>query len=238
MARRRFNPLGVYKEADSEAASLAQGTLAGRGAASGTGVYQQLTLGANLSMAGTVLSAAGGAAPAVASESSFLWLPQGYFHSTINARLLDPSTRVFVCRTWIPFSFKFDQIAFYVTVAGAAGSVIVAGIYSNDGNTKLASSGALAANTIGQKTGTLGVDVTLPAGFYLMAMGSESAGTRPTVSAIQSTPQIWTGCNSLCSGNAVGYAANAIAASALPATLGAITATTNTIPWMILGGSA
>lgn len=41
-------------------ASLTQGTLAGRGASSGTGVYEGITLGTNLSMSGTTLNAAGG----------------------------------------------------------------------------------------------------------------------------------------------------------------------------------
>ena len=44
----------------SSGATLAQGTLAGRGSASGSGVYEQLTVGSGLSLTGTTLTASGG----------------------------------------------------------------------------------------------------------------------------------------------------------------------------------
>lgn len=53
---------GTNPAVGSSGASIAAGTLAGRGSASGAGVYQQITLGTNLSMAGTTLNASGGGA--------------------------------------------------------------------------------------------------------------------------------------------------------------------------------
>ena len=237
----KYSDKGSYLEVETGAAAgadLTQGTVAGRGGASGTGVYEQLSLGTNLSMTGTVLSASGGVGGgiSIASESTFVFVPRGFYCTGIGSLALNPSTRVFVYRDWIPFQFKLDQMIFYVAGAGSVDAVTLVGIYSNDGNTLLASSGAIASITTGQKTATLGTEVTLPAGFYLFAFGSQSTGNRPSLQAIAASAQVSDAVNTG-AGTSIGYATNVIAAGALPATLGALTLVAQGFPWLVLGGS-
>lgn len=240
MSKGRYTSRGIYQPASAAGgASLAQSKVAGRGSASGAGVYEQIDLGPNLSMSGTTLNAAGGVGGGVtvADEDSYLLLPHGLFQAGVGSFFLSPTARVFVTRFWIPFEFKFDDFTFYVSIAGTVDAVVHCGIYSNDGATLHAQSGAVAAIAGGEKTAALGSAVTLSGGFYLLAFGAESTGNLPYVQAFTALAQIWSAVNTATSSGAIGYGANTISGAALPTSVGAITTTSNAAPWVVLGGS-
>lgn len=105
-----------------------------------------------------------------------------------------------------------------VSNAGAAGTKIGFGIYSADGNTKHIDSGAVAGDSTGIKSVTLGAAVTLNPGYYWQALTADSTaiGSATGYDAVGQTI--------INAGTAhYGFAANAGAAGVLPATLGAIT---------------
>lgn len=240
MSRGKYSTRGKYEESEVEGgATLAQGTLAGRGGASGAGVYEQIAAGTNLSFSGTTLNAAGGVGGGVtvADEDSFFLAPHGLFQAGVSSFFLDPSARVYTTRFWLPYEFKFDQFIFYVAIAGTVDAVVVVGIYSNDGNT-LEAEGSSAALATGEKTVTLGAAVTLSGGYYILAAGSESTGNRPYIQGFTASAQIWSALNTSCSNGVFGYGTNTISGGAMPATLGALTNRTTVAPWVVLGGSS
>ncbi|HUW95146.1 MAG TPA: hypothetical protein VMW58_05125 [Anaerolineae bacterium] len=239
MAGRRWNPLGIYEAGGAAGASLAQGTLAGRGAASGAGVYEQVTLGANLSMAVNVLSAVGGGAGglSVADNDTFYFLPNHIYEGGHASFFLTPANRVMVYRDYIPFEFKSSGCTFRVALAGTVDATISVGIYSNDGNTLLCKREAVGALAIANTSGAWdGGDVTLTGGYYMVAAVAHSTGNLPYIWSVSSTAIQWAWINAHTT--SIGYAANPSVGTALPATLGAITGVIQNLPLLMLEGTA
>jgi len=114
------------------------------------------------------------------------------------------------------------KVSSYVVTGGGLGSFYL-GIYSYDGNTKLVDSGPLDGHSASQiaRSTTFSV-VTLPVGCYWFVWGCDSPGTTvPIKVATQGQAAFF---NS--AATTLGRAANPISGSALPATLGSITAYT------------
>lgn len=180
----------------------------------------------------------GGSGVSIADESSYLYFPSGFAYNTGATSLqLSPAGRVFVYRNYIPFEFKTDAFHFRVVTAGA-GSTIYGGIYNNAGSSLLLSgsnSGAAAADV----TISLGTDVTLPGGYYLIAFAAETSSALPYLSAhSQVSTQVSAAMNNSCASGFIGYGSNTTSA-ALPATVGTITTSTSQrMPFMVLSGSA
>lgn len=114
-----------------------------------------------------------------------------------------------------------------------------AGLYSEDGNTKLIDAGAGAFSLAGSQrylTVTLGSPVTLPAGIYWFAFGAPSGANGSVVAHELGTwvTQLINGidlANPQVTPTRIGIAANTLTGgNALPSTLGVVTALDHTNP--------
>lgn len=111
-------------------------------------------------------------------------------------------------------------------------STIDVGVYDSNKNL-LFNLGGVSGATTGNKSVTLGAQVTLPAGDYYIAWTGTSSGTLSTlgVDGLDGSPALAVGLTTLLinvNGTRHGFAANAATAGVLPATLGALTATNTT----------
>lgn len=111
-------------------------------------------------------------------------------------------------------------------------STIDVGVYDS-GKNLLFNLGGVSGATTGNKSVTLGAQVTLPAGDYYIAWTGTSSGTLSTlaVDGLDGSPALSVGLTTLLinvNGTRHGFAGNAATAGVLPSTLGTLTATNTT----------
>lgn len=128
---------------------------------------------------------------------------------------------VYVYKILIPVAVTIAKITFRAT--GVASSHASAGIYSADGNTLILDGGAQDTAATAYKVSTFGSPVTLPAGFYFLAVTTDTS-TASLFGVVMTATMVNTLNNAQVQ---VGTATNASAAGVLPATLGALTGATN-----------
>ena len=158
-----------------------------------------------------------------AGTRSYVLLPAEYPSATSTAGI-GSANQVRVFRFYLAADLTVNRIAF--RFGAQSGNNCAVGVYSDDGNTKLIDSGAIAivANTLSDIA--LGAPVALTAGHYWLAYTMDN--TTPTIHVVTLATAIRTVLNATTV--QTGTAANASASAVLPATLGAITSADVSVP--------
>jgi hypothetical protein len=180
----------------------------------------------------TTFTASGGANFATAGQGFFYGLqdvlPIGDGSGT-SALIKSTSNAVGVAQVNLDFAITISKIAIFVITDPGVAAVMYAAIYNAAGTTKLVeATGGFNMNLGSQVAASVTITpVTLQPGSYLFACGNTNGGSPGSVVGHGAYNAYFI--NSLLNVNAtrVGLATNVIAAGAMPATLGSITAFTH-----------
>lgn len=156
--------------------------------------------------------------------SGFIFGATGFTNQANGGSGTAPSTvanNVSVVMTELTSSIAINKVVVSV-VANIAAATANFGFYTVDGNTKLLDSGAMSMTNAGVISATLGATVTLKAGVYYFAFACTSASVTVTNHAVNNQAFLTQNNPNRTGANAVlGLkVANALAAGALPTTLG------------------
>lgn len=133
---------------------------------------------------------------------------------------------VYVIRFPLTRTITVSTIHTYIST-GAGSSTGSFGIYTNDGNTRLITSGSIDTSTSGVKSVTLGSPVTLTPGLYLYAFAVSTSTTLRYQSMVMAANGM-----DMANGDVTTFAtaANAASSGVIPSTLGALTPVTSMSP--------
>jgi hypothetical protein len=190
---------------------------------------------------GITIASSGGASFSTAGQG---WFLGGQSYAPIsddngeNISCASTANKVCAVQLTLTSNWTISKLgAFTVTGTGSSGNAFTAAIYSADGNTKLVDAGtnAFAVNGSQIYDQVSITPVTLSAGTYLFAWAANLNSAGSVIAHVRMT---WFGqmLNGISFGTGqsgtthVGQAANTLSAGAMPATLGVITAITNSNP--------
>jgi hypothetical protein len=145
------------------------------------------------------------------------------------------ANRVYVFR--FRLSVQAESIAFAISVADASDNILF-GLYTGDGNTKIADTGSISMASTGPDNVSFSPvlpDFTRPDDYFYFAWGQ----TAPVLGSIVAAASAGSGFTDVVNEGIthLGFATNSISGGALPATLGSITASDVNVPLVKLQGA-
>jgi hypothetical protein len=163
-----------------------------------------------------------GSSPSAPLANSWFWGASGTQNIAGGAgQTISPvANRIVGVKVIVPFAITIAKVSIRIS-ALSAGGIAVFALYSADGNTKLLQA-SFSTSAVANLTTTLATPVTIPAGVYIYCYAADNATAQAVEESIPNVPNYL----SINQTRFFSQTANPMVAGVMPATLGALTAST------------